>query len=133
LSAHWRLAVWGAALAAAFSLLGSLSVYYYFDAAHAAGYLYGAAVGVVCFTSIAVTAWLLGGPMAGDRIALGTIVYFGRLMLAAAGLGVPLYLGTWPALATLGGFAGVYVVENVLVLIGAGKVGGVRGQRVPRA
>jgi hypothetical protein len=101
------------------SLLVAGAVWYYSGGTHAGAYLYGVGVGVVCFTSIAVTAALLGGRLSGDRIVLGLAVYFGRLVFAAVGLGVPIYLGSLPAVPLLCGFAGVYVVENVVLLVGA--------------
>lgn len=119
MSVHWRLAAGGAAVAGLISLFAAGTVWYYFDGMHAGAYLYGVGVGVVCFTSIAVTAALLGGGLSGDRIVLGLAVYFGRLVFAAVGLGVPIYLGSLPAVPLLCGFAGVYLVENVVLLAGA--------------
>jgi hypothetical protein len=119
LSTHWRLAAGGAAVAGLISLLAAGTIWYHFGGTHAGAYLYGVGVGVVCFTSIAVTAALLGGRISGDRIVLGLAVYFGRLAFAAVGLGVPIYLGSLPAVPLLCGFAGVYVVENVVLLVGA--------------
>ena len=125
MSTHWRLAAGGATVTVILSLLGAGAVWGYFGGIHAGAYLYGAGIGVVCFTSIAVTAALLGGRLSGDRIVLGLLVYVGRLVFAAMGLGLPMYLADWPALALLGGFTGVYVVENVVLLMGAPRtVGG---------
>lgn len=124
MSTHWRLAAGGATVTVLISLLAAGVVWYYFGGAHAGAYLYGVGIGVACFTSIAVTAALLGGRLSGDRIVLGLAVYFGRLVFAAVGLGVPMYLGSWPVLPLLCGFAGVYVVENVVLLLGAAKTVG---------
>ena len=122
MSAHWRLALGGAAATAVMSLGAAAVVGYYFGAVYAGAFLYGAGVGLVSFTSIALTAWLLGGKLSGERVLLGVAVYFGRLVFAAVAVGVPIFLASWPALALIGGFAGVYVVENVLLLFGAVKV-----------
>lgn len=130
MSAHWRLAAGGAAATVLISLLVGASVWYGFGGAYAGAYVYGAGIGVVSFTSIALTAALLGGRLSGDRIVLGLLVYVGRLVFAAVGLGLPMYLADWPALSLLGGFAAVYVVENVVLLMGAPKtVGGASAVR----
>jgi hypothetical protein len=110
------------------SLGAAAVVGYYFGAIYAGAFLYGAGVGLVSFTSIAISAWLLGGKLSGERVLLGVAVYFGRLMLVAVAVGAPIFLASWPALALIGGFAGVYVVENVLLLIGAAKVRGAYGR-----
>jgi hypothetical protein len=128
MSAHWRLALGGAAATAVMSLGAAAIVGYYFGAVYAGAFLYGAGVGLVSFTSIAITAWLLGGRMSGERVLLGVAVYFGRLVFAVVAVGAPIFLASWPALALIGGFAGVYVVENVLLLIGAVKVRGAYGR-----
>lgn len=122
MSRHWRLAAGGAASAVSLSLLASVAVGYLFGSAYAAAFLYGAAIGVVCFTSIAVAVALLGGRLTGDRLSLFLAVYLGRLVFVFAGIGVPIALGVWPVLAMLCGLVGVYVVENVLILFGAWRV-----------
>src|SRR5215212_2136524 len=127
-SAHWRLALGGAAATAVMSLGAAAVVGYYFGAVYAGAFLYGAGVGLVSFTSIALTAWLLGGKLSGERVLLGVVVYFGRLVFAVVAVGAPIFLASWPALALIGGFAGVYVVENVLLLLGAVKVRGTYGR-----
>ena len=130
MSTHWRLAAGGAIATVIISLLAAGVILYYSGGAAAGAYAYGAGVGVVCFTSIAVTAALLGGRLSGDRIVLGLLVYVGRLVFAAVGLGLPMYFGDWPALPLIGGFAGVYVVENVVLLLGAPRtVGGTSAAR----
>ena len=124
MTSHWRLAIWVAALAAIFSLLAAAAVGYLYGGPYVAAFLYGAGVGVLSFTSIAITASLLGGRLSGDRILLGLAAYVGRLIFAGVAIGVPLYLETWPAVSMVGGFAGVYVLENVMLLVGAAKVSG---------
>src|SRR5918995_1777853 len=81
MSAHWRLALGGAAASAVMSLGAAAVVGYYFGAIYAGAFLYGAGVGLVSFSSIAITAWLLGGKLSGERVLLGVAVYFGRLVL----------------------------------------------------
>src|SRR5918995_27479 len=112
----------GAAATAVMSLGAAAVVGYYFGAVYAGAFLYGAGVGLVSFTAIALTAWLLGGKLSGERVLLGVAVYFGRLVFAVVAVGAALLLASRPALALIGGFAGVYVVENVLLLFGAVKV-----------
>jgi hypothetical protein len=124
LSTYWRLAAGGAVSTAVISLLGAVTLGYYLGGPHATAFLYGAGIGVVCFTSIALTASLLGGRLTGDRVLLGLGVYVGRLVFAAVGMGVPIYLGSWPVVPIVGGFAGVYVIENVLLLVGVARAGG---------
>ena len=119
MTGHRRLALMGASVAGGASLLAAAISWYLFGGVYAGALLYGAAVGLVCFTSIAVTAALLGGRFSGQRMLLGLAVYVGRLLFAAMAMGVPMYFGDWPVLAMICGFAGVYVVENVTVLVGA--------------
>ncbi len=39
-----------------------------------------------------------------------------RYGFVVAALGIPAYLGLWPVLTMLGGFAAVYLAENILLL-----------------
>ncbi len=128
MSTHWRLAAGGAALAASISLVVTLIVGMYAGWANAGAFLYGAGVGVASFTTIAVTATLLSGKLTGGKVLLGMAVYVGRLLFAVVAVGVPLYLGSWPALPMICGFAGVYVIENVLLLLGAARARGALGR-----
>jgi hypothetical protein len=55
------------------------------------------------------------------------IFYFYGMAQAGAfvygvGTGIPAYLGLWPVLPMLVGFAGVYLAENVVLLPGAMKI-----------
>src|ERR687890_531383 len=127
-SAHWRLAVGGAAATAVMSLGAAAVVGYYFGAVYAGAFLYGAGVGLVSFTSIALTAWLLGGKLSGERVLLGVAGYFWRVVFAAGGGGGAHFFSAWPALALIGGFAGGYVVENGFVLFGGVKGRGTFGR-----
>ena len=92
MSAHWRLALGGAAATAVMSLGAAAAVGYYFGAVYAGAFLYGAGVGLVSFTSIALTAWLLGGKLSGERVLLGVGVYFGRLVFAVVAVGAPIIM-----------------------------------------
>lgn len=111
-----RLVALGVAAIVAVALPATAAVYYYFGASYGVAFVYGVAVGMVTFASTAVTASLLTGPTTGSRMAWGTVFYVGRLGFAAAAISVPVFLGVWPVLPVLGGFAGVYVVENVAIL-----------------
>jgi hypothetical protein len=53
---------------------------------------------------------------------VGAFSFVARCGLAAGALGVPAYLGLWPVLPMLGGFAGVYLAENILLMPGAIKI-----------
>lgn len=98
-------------------------VYYYFGAANAGAFAYGVGVGVVVFTAIALTVSLIMGPTSGGRMLLGAIVYVGRLGFAALAIGVPVALADWSIAWIFCGFAVVYAVENVTVLVVLGRSG----------
>ena len=55
-------------------------------------------------------------------IVIGAFSFAGRCLLAAGALGVPAYLGLWPVLPMLGGFAGVYLAENIVLMPKALKI-----------
>jgi hypothetical protein len=116
LSTHSRLALRGAALALALAIPVGGAVWYYFERAHAVSFLYGVGVGVIGFASIALTVSLLTVRPSGVRIMLGVASYGARLVLVVAAVGVAVYVGAWPVLPMLCGLAGVYVVENLLLL-----------------
>ncbi len=71
---------------------------------------------MVGFASIALTVSLMTVRPTGFRVLLGFASYAGRLILVVAAVGVPAYLGVWPVVPMLCGLAGVYAVENVLLL-----------------
>ncbi len=116
MSTHSRLALRGAALALALAIPVGGALWYYFERAHAASFLYGVGVGVVGFASIALTVSLLTVRPSGVRILLGVASYGARLVLVVAAVGVAVYLDAWPIVPMLCGLAGVYVVENLLLL-----------------
>ena len=121
MSTHSRLALKGAVLALALALPVGAAVWYYFERAHAVSFLYGVGVGVTGFGSIALTVSLLTVRPSGVRILLGVASYGARLVFVVAAVGVAVYLNAWPVVPMLCGLAGVYVVENVLLLIMAPK------------
>ena len=49
---------------------------------------------------------------------IGAFSFVVRYGLVVGILGVPAYLELWPILGMLGGFAGVYLLENVVLLRG---------------
>lgn len=126
-----RLAILGLASIALGALPAAAAVYYYFSQSHAVAFLYGVGVGAVAFASIAVSVALLTGQRSGLRMMLGALVYVGRLGFAAAAVAIPVSLGYWSALPIVCGLAGVYVIENVTVLValGTAKGDGSRQQR----
>lgn len=130
MSAHWRLAlhysVWvtfGAALAAG-------AVWYYYGGAYAGALGYGVGAGVVSFVSTALSVSMLTGS-SGFWRAVGAASFFLRYGFTAVALGVPAYLGLWPVVAMLAGFAGVYLAENVLLLPGVVRTVGQLPQQKP--
>lgn len=120
----WRLTVVGVAAIAAVALPAAVAVYYYLGASSAGAFLYGVGLGVVVFAAIALSVALITGRRSPLRMLAGAVIYVGRLGFAAAAIGLPVSLGGWPLLPMFFGFAGVYVVENVAILIVLGKKSG---------
>lgn len=118
MSAHWRLAVRYAAWVSAVAAVVAAVVWFLFGEAHAGSFLYGVGVGTVSFVSTALTVSLLMGRSTAGGMLVGALSFGVRYGFVAAALGVPAYLGLWPVVAMLGGFVGVYVAENVLLLPG---------------
>jgi hypothetical protein len=73
-------------------------------------------VGIVSFISTALTVSLLMGRSKAFGMMIGGASFAARYGFAAVALGVPAYLSLWPLVAMLVGFAGVYLVENVVLL-----------------
>ena len=121
MSIHSRLALKGAAIALALTVPIVAVVWYYTDRAHAVSFVYGVGVGMVGFASIALTVSLMTVRPTGLRVILGFASYAGRLVLVVAAVGVPAYLRLWPVVPMLCGLAGIYAVENVLILTMAPK------------
>ncbi|QIN78713.1 hypothetical protein GBA65_09460 [Rubrobacter marinus] len=98
-------------------------VWYLYGGSHAGALSYGVGVGILSFVSTAVTvSWLLRGTRAWVLAGAGSFV--ARYGFVAVALGVPAYLESWPALAMLGGFAGVFLAENVVLVPVALKMAG---------
>ncbi len=118
MSAHWRLAVRYAAWVSAVTAVVAAVVWFLFGEAHAGSFLYGVVVGTVSFVSTALTVSLLMGRSTAGGMLVGALSFGARYGFVAAALGVPAYLSLWPVFAMLGGFVGVYMAENVLLLPG---------------
>src|SRR5215208_4090195 len=119
---HWRLAFRCAGWIFALMVpVGTLLLYVY-GVAHAEAFAYGVGLGLVILLSTALTVTLLWGPNMTVGIMVGVFSFVGRCLLAAAALGVPAYLELWPVLPMLGGFAGVYLVENIVLMPKALKI-----------
>lgn len=84
-------------------------------------FLYGIGVGLITFASIALTVGLMTVRPTGARVMWGAVSYAGRLVFAAGAVVVPALMDLWPVLPMLGGFAGVYIVENVALLWAASR------------
>jgi hypothetical protein len=119
---HWRLAfrcaVWIVALLVPVAAL----LLHFYGPAHAESFAYGVGIGLISLLSTALTVSLLWGPNMTLGMMVGAFSFVARCGLAAGALGVPAYLGLWPVLPMLGGFAGVYLVENILLMPGAIKI-----------
>lgn len=100
---------------------------YYLGLTGAVSFLYGALVGIAVFTSIALAVALILNQRSVRNMALGTGIYVGRLLFAGVAMAVPILLDLLQVLPMVGGFVGVYAVENVVLLQGARKLGGVSG------
>ncbi len=117
MSDHWRLALRyaGWILVAAALISGVLLLIY--GAGHAWSFFYGAAAAVLSFVSTALTISLFAGRSMAAGVMIGAGSFVARLVFAAAVLGIPAYLGLWPVVPMLAGFAGVYVAENVAAAV----------------
>jgi hypothetical protein len=95
---------------------------YLYGVAHAEAFAYGVGIGLISLLSTALTVSLLWGPSMTVGMIVGAFSFVARCGLAAGALGVPAYLGLWPVLPMLGGFAGVYLAENIVLMPGAIKI-----------
>ena len=86
-----------------------------YGASYAGPFLYGVGVGLVSFVSMAATVSMLTR-RSPTWVALGVASFLPRYGFVVAALGIPAYLGLWPVLTMLGGFAAVYLAENILLL-----------------
>ena len=117
MSDHWRLALRyaGWILVAAAVISGALLLIY--GAGHAWSFFYGAGTAVLSFLSTALTISLFAGRSMAAGVMIGAGSFVARLVFATAVLGIPAYLGLWPVVPMLAGFAGVYVAENVAAAV----------------
>lgn len=122
-----RLAAWGAIFMVAVSIPAAITIAYYLGGAEALSFVYGVGVGLVVFASIALAVSLILNQRSSRHMALGTGIYVGRLMFAGVAMAVPLLLDLLLLLPMVGGFLGVYVVENLVLLLGARKLKSVPG------
>ena len=119
---HWRLAFRCAGWIVALMVPVAAVLFYFFGMAHAEAFAYGVGIGLISLLSTAVTVSLLWGPNMTLGMMVGAFSFVARCGLAAGALGIPAYLGLWPVLPMLGGFAGGYLVENILLLPGGLKI-----------
>jgi hypothetical protein len=119
---HWRLALRCAGLIFALMVPVAALLLYLYGVAHAEAFAYGVGIGLISLLSTALTVSLLWGPSMTVGMIVGAFSFVARCGLAAGALGVPAFLGLWPVLPMLGGFAGVYLVENILLMPGAIKI-----------
>jgi hypothetical protein len=117
-SAHWRLAIQYAAWVSGGAVLAGTVVWFLFAEAYAGAFVYGAGVGITSFVSTALTVSMLTGRSKAVGVMIGAASFGARYGFAAVALGVPAYLGLWPVVPMLVGFAGVYLAENVVLLPG---------------
>ena len=118
MSDHWRLAVRGAALMVILAVPVAAMIIYFYGAAHAGAFVYGVGTGILSFVSTALTVSLMPVSTTVQGVVMWAGSFLARYGFVAAALGVPAYLGLWPVVAMLGGFAGVYLAENAVLLPG---------------
>ncbi len=99
----------------------AVMIFYFYGMAHAGAFLYGAGTGILSFASTALTASLMPGSSTVHGVMLWAGSFLARYGFVAVALGVPAYLGLWPVVAMLAGFAGVYLAENAVLLPGVMK------------
>ncbi|MGI9049648.1 MAG: hypothetical protein ACR2GU_09815 [Rubrobacteraceae bacterium] len=115
MSAHWLLALRCAAWVVVLAVVAAVAIFFVYGGTHAGAFLYGAGAGLVSFVSMAITvSWLTRGSKVWQ--GMGVASFVARYGFAMVALAVPAYLGLWPAVAMLAGFAGVYLAENVVFL-----------------
>jgi hypothetical protein len=117
MSAHWRLAVRNAIWIVALAVPGGVAISYVYGGAYAGAFFYGVGVGITSLVSTALTVSLLTRRSHVWRV-MGVASFVARYGFALGALGVPAYLGLWPAVTMFGGFAGVYLVENIVLVPG---------------
>jgi hypothetical protein len=121
MSAHWRLAIRGAGLTAVLAFPVAMAIFYIYGGPYAGAFSYGIGTGILSFVSAAPTVSLLTGRSPVWRV-MGVASFAARYGFVVGALGIPAYLGLWPVVAMLGGFAGVYLAETVVLVPGMLKV-----------
>ena len=124
MSAHWRLALRYAAWVCAGATVLAAGLWMLYGPAHAWAFGYGVGVGVVCLVSTALTVSLITGGSTAGGVTVGAASFVARMAFAAGALALPAYLGLWPVVVMLAGFAGVYLAENVALVLGTPKFEG---------
>jgi hypothetical protein len=122
MSDHWRLAVRGAALMVILAVPVAAMIFYFYGAVHAGAFVYGVGTGILSFVSTALTVSLMPVSTTVQGVVMWAGSFLVRYGFVAVALGVPAYLGLWPVVAMLGGFAGVYLAENAVLLPGVMRV-----------
>jgi hypothetical protein len=118
MSDHWRLAVRGAAMMVVLAVPAAAAIYHFYGMVHAGAFLYGVGTGILSFVSTALTVSLMPLSSTVQGVVMWAGSFLVRYGFVAVALGVPAYLGLWPVVAMLGGFAGVYLAENAVLLPG---------------
>jgi MFS family permease len=113
---HWRIAIRYVVLVSVGALVAGVAIWLSYGASYAWAFIYGVAMGLLSFASMAVTVSMLT-ERSTAAMMLGAGSFVARCVFAAVTLGIPAYLSLWPVLAMLGGFAVVYLAENVLLLL----------------
>jgi hypothetical protein len=103
-------------------VLAGVAIFYFYGVGHAGAFLYGVGTGILSFVSTALTVSLMPVSSTVHGVVMWAGSFVVRYGFVAAALGVPAYLGLWPVVAMLGGFAGVYLAENAVLLPGVMKV-----------
>ena len=132
MSDHWRVALRYAAWILAAAVLISGALFLLYGESHAWSFFYGAGAAILSFVSTALTISLFAGRSMAAGVLIGAGSFVVRLAFAAAVLGIPAYLGLWPVVPMLVGFAGVYVAENVAAAFRVARSRNVPGARRAR-
>jgi hypothetical protein len=116
MSPHWRIAARSAAWVSAGALVAGTAIWYLYGSSHAGAFLYGVAMGLLSFVSMAATVSMLTDRSTPAMMIAVAGSFGARCVFAAGALGIPAYLSLWPVFPMLGGFAMVYLAENVVLL-----------------
>jgi hypothetical protein len=137
MSDHWRVALRYSAWILVAAVVISAALLLVNGAGHAWSFFYGAGTAILSFLSTALTISLFARRSMAAGVIIGAGSFVARLVFAAAVLGIPAYLGLWPVVPMLAGFAGVYVAENVAAAVRVAKTrnetSAKPGRRVRRA